>query len=124
MVQEEATAAAMRNHQLQVPHEVVAKQVVEREVLTKGLVAKGLVVTQRLVAKEVVVALAKELVAKQAAALAVAPRMRLVRVARLSAEDVLGLRTFHIALFLIGSTRFVGTLMEAPYFPIKYGSVS
>ena len=51
----------MRNHQLQVPHEVVAKQVVEREVLTKGLVAKGLMLTQRLVAKEVVVALAKEL---------------------------------------------------------------
>ena len=61
MDQVEAAAAAMRNHELQVPHEVVAKQVVAREVLTKGLVAKGLVLPHRLVAKEVVVALAKEL---------------------------------------------------------------
>ena len=83
MVQEEAAAAAMRNHQLQVPPEVVAKQVVAREVL-----AKGLVLTQRLVAKGLVLT----------QTLAVPPRMRLVRVARLSAEDVLGVHTRHISL--------------------------
>ena len=107
MVQEEAAAAAMRNHQLQVPPEVVAKQVVAREVL-----AKGLVLTQRLVAKEVVVALAKELGGEQMAALAVPPRMRLVRVARLSAEHVFGLRISVHAIFPwfpIGITRLVGT---------------
>ena len=70
----------MRNHLLQAPHDVVAHQVVATEVLTQGLVAKEVVV------------------AKQVAALAVAPRMRLVRVARLSAEHVLGLRTRHISL--------------------------
>ena len=47
-------------------------------------------------AEEVVEALPKVLVAKEVAALAVAPRMRLVRVAPLSSEDVLVLRNVHI----------------------------
>ena len=48
-------------------------------------------------AEEVVEALPKELVAKEVAALAVAPRMRLVRVTHLSAEDVLVLGKLHIS---------------------------
>ena len=91
MVQEEAAAAAMRNYQLQVPPEVVAKQVVAREVL-----AKGLVLTQTL---------------------AVPPRMRLVRVARLSAEDVLGVHTRHISLMSKQRHKDCWRIDESALFP-------